>query len=184
MQRLLACAGALLLAIASPAAALAEEDAGQHPLVERAWHEPADVEPGQQWTGHLRLRDGVAAANVSYQVCEVDVHGGVCFAPPHDATRQADGTWSFDTGHYLANGRPVQWGAGWLVGVRWYLEDGAGNGTWIPAAPDAQGPIASHYLTFRIPGEADRDAPAPGLATVLLAVVVAALAGSSSRRVR
>ncbi len=171
-----------LAALALPAAAVPEAEAPQHPMVARAWHEPAAVVPGQQWHGYLQLRPGVEPARVGYQVCNAG--DGYCFAPTHDAVDLGNGTYRFDTRDYRASdGRPVDWEAGWTVGVRWFLADEDGNGTWIPRAPPApteEVPIPDLYLTFDIPGGGTEDAP--GLPLAALAAALAALAAAARRR--
>lgn len=167
---------ALLLVFLAAAAAAHPESAAPslHPDVVRAWHEPEPVEPGTQWSGYLQLRAGHGFANVSYQVC--DVADGVCFSFPHPARDVGNATYRFDTADYLANGRPVQWEAGWRVGVRWYLADASGNGTWVPRAPPEPTevvPIEDLYLTFDIPAGNERGAPGIPMGLVAGALVVA-----------
>lgn len=163
-------AALLLACMAAAAAAHPEADAPSlHPDVVRAWHEPEPVRPGGQWSGFLQLRPGHGFANVSYQVC--DVADGVCFSFPHPARDVGNDTFRFDTADYLANGKPVEWQAGWRVGIRWFLADAEGNGTWVPRTPPGPTevvPIEDLYLTFRIPG--DDEQGAPGLTFGLLAI--------------
>lgn len=170
---MLRAVAAALLALAAAAAAHPEADAPSlHPDVVRAWHEPEPVAAGQQWRGYLQLRPGHGAANVSYQVC--NVADGVCFSFPHPARDAGNGTYAFDTADYLANGRPVDWEAGWEVGVRWFLAGAgpAGNGTWVP--PQDGPAIASHYLTFHIPGGGRNGAPGWEAGALALAVLACA----------
>ena len=167
---------ALLLACMAAAVSAHPESAAPtlHPAVVRAWHEPETVEAGTQWSGFLQLRPDHGFSNVSYQVC--DVADGVCFSFPHPARDVGNATFRFDTVDYLANGQPVEWQAGWRVGVRWFLGDASGNGTWVPRAPPEPTevvPIADLYLTFDVPGEAGRGAS--GLAFVPLTVVLLAV---------
>ena len=169
---------ALLLLAAVPAVAVPEQEAaGTSPAVVRAWHEPADVVPGQQWHGFLQLAPGQVPARVGYQVCNAG--DGYCFAPTHDAQQVANDTYRFDTTDYLASdGRPVDWQAGWRVGVRWFLADESGNGTWIPRAPPAaseQVAIEDLYLTFDIPGGEPNGAPAIPAPLLLAGLALAAL---------
>lgn len=173
----------LLLAVAVPAAAHPESAAAQlDARVAAAWHQPDPVVPGEQWSGYLRLHDGVAVGNVSYQVC--NVADGVCFSYPHPAADLGNGTYRFHTSDYLTNlGQPVRWEAGWRVGVRWFLADpdGSGNGTWVPPQQSVGAPIEDSYLAFDIPGEAERGAPGPAMMVPLLALA-AALAWTRARR--
>jgi hypothetical protein len=169
----------LLLALATlvpSAAAVAEAEASStHPDVLRAWHEPADVVPGTQWHGYLQLRPEASPAQVGYQICNAG--DGYCFAPTHDATSLGNGTYRFDTEDYLAsNGKPVDWQAGWRIGVRWFLADAQGNGTWVPRAPPSpteQVPIEDLYLTFAVPGEPGRGAAGTGFPFLATARAVA-----------
>lgn len=167
-----------LLLLAPSAAAVPESDApATHPDVVRAWHEPADVAPGTQWQGYLQLAPGVTPAQVGYQICNAG--DGYCFAPTHDAEHLGNGTYRFHTADYLASdGKPVQWQAGWRVGVRWFLADADGEGTWVPRAPPSpteQVPIEDLYLVFALGGEADKGAPAVPLPALLLALAGLAL---------
>lgn len=175
---------ATLVALAPAAAAVPEpQAAGTHPDVVRAWHEPEPVVPGEQWTGYLQLRAGHGFARVGYQICNASFEGASCFAPAHEATDLGNGTFRFETSDYLAGGRPVEWEAGWHVGVRWFLAETeaglGGNGTWVPRAPPEPTevvPIEDLYLTFDIPGGPANDAPAPPVALALVAVLLAAAA--------
>lgn len=175
------------LVLAPLAGAVPEAQApGTHADVLRAWHEPAEVEPGQQWHGYLQLRPGAAPAWVGYQICNAG--DGYCFAPTHDATSLGNGTYRFDTQDYqVSDGqggmRPVAWQAGWTVGVRWFLADGSGNGTWVPRAPPApteQVAIADLYLTFQVPATGRQGAPASP--PTLLAMALLAVAAVRRRR--
>ena len=168
-----------LLLLAAPAAGVPERDAwSTHPAVSEAWHEPALVRPGEQWRGYLQLKPGFDYARVGYQVCNAG--DGFCFAPTHDAQALGNGTYRFDTSDYLAGGRPVDWQPGWRVGVRWFLADEDrpdSNGTWVPRAPPSpteEVPIEDLYLTFDIPGEPARGAPAPAFLLLAFAVLGAA----------
>ncbi|MEK6976197.1 MAG: hypothetical protein AABY18_07635 [Candidatus Thermoplasmatota archaeon] len=178
---------ALLLACMAAAASAHPESAAPslHPAVLRTWHEPEPVEPGTQWSGFLQLRPDHGFTNVSYQVC--DVADGVCFSFPHPAQDAGNGTYRFDTKDYLANGRPVEWQAGWRVGVRWFLGDGSGNGTWVPrspAEPTEVVPIEDLYLTFTIPGGEEHGAPGPALASLAVALLGASALAARARRGR
>lgn len=169
---------AVLLLVAAPAAAVPEQDAAAaSPLVLRAWHEPAEVVPGQQWHGFLQLAPGPVPARVGYQVCNAG--DGYCFAPTHDAQQSPNNTYRFDTTDYLASdGRPVDWQAGWRVGVRWFLADESGNGTWIPRAPPGPAEevaIEDLYLTFDIPGGQANGAPSVASPLLLAGLALAAL---------
>ena len=168
---------ALLLLVPSAGAVPESAAAATHPDVLRAWHEPAEVTPGTQWHGYLQLRPGAAPAQVGYQICNAG--DGYCFAPTHDAAALGNGTYRFDTSDYLASdGQPVGWQAGWRIGVRWFLADADGNGTWVPRAPPSpteQVPIEDLYLTFDMPGAARHGAPAPGLVGLLSLLAALAL---------
>lgn len=175
---LLAVAALAPVALAHPESAAPGLDA----RVLAAWHEPEPVSPGQQWLGYLRLRPEAAAAlgNVSYQVC--NVADGVCFSYPHPATPLGNGTYRFDTAHYLTNsGQPVAWEAGWRVGVRWFLADMDGNGTWLPPQGAGQA-IEDSYLAFDIPDGAPRGAPAPTAPLLALGLLMGAGVARRGRR--
>lgn len=167
----------VILCLAPAACAYPESDAPSlDPRVERAWHEPDAVEPGMQWHGFLLLRDGHNVTGASYQICNAG-KSATCFAPPTAAHWLDERTLSFDTNDYLANGKPVKWEAGWLIGVRWCLAEGAPNNAstvgdcvWLP--PQTGESIESHYLTFAMPAKAEGAAGA-SLSFVVAALVVA-----------
>lgn len=185
---------ALLLATAAavgPAASAHPESAAPslRPDVVAAWHEPAAVEPHTQWHGYLRLEPSTNVTAAAYQICRV---GQTCFAPPAPAHRLENGTWAFDTADYLANGRPVDYGAGWRLGVKWWLTEARpeGNATVeFPQGPDvtsdacsgdaALGCAESHYLAFEV-AAAGKGAPAPAAGWAALGL--AALAAAARRR--
>lgn len=168
---------AALLAVA-PAEAYPESAAPQ--LDERvleAGHLPAVVEPHTQWQGFLRLRPGADVVAASYQICRV---GSACFAPPAPAARDGD-TFRFDTNDYTALGAPIDYGAGWRIGVKWFLTDAAGNLTELPpaagcGATSSADCLEREYLAFDIPAARGTPAPLP-----LLALAVVALAAARRR---
>lgn len=172
----------LMLAFASNVAGHPESDAPSlDPRVERAWHEPEAVEPGMQWHGFLLLRDGHNVTGASYQICNAG-KSATCFAPPTAAHWLDERTLSFDTNAYLANGKPVDWEAGWLIGVRWCLAEGAaqdastvGDCAWLP--PQTGESIESHYLTFAMPAKAEGAAGASLLYVIAALLVVLAARG-------
>lgn len=162
----------MLLALAASTAAHPESAAPSlDSRVLFAGHTPEPVMPGTQWVGQLQLRPDANVSSVGYQVCNVS--DGVCFAPLHPARDLGNGSYEFDTSDYLGNGgQPVQWEAGWRVGVRWFLRDAAGNGTWVP--PQEGDTIESHYLAFDIPQSKSESAPAAPWTWLALAIVVLA----------
>ena len=164
--RLLAILCAVAAALAAPALAHSEAAAPSlDPRVEAAWHEPAVVEPHTQWQGFLQLRTGADVVSASYQICRV---GLACFAPPAQAVRDVDGALRFDTTDYTVAGpdgaRPVDYQAGWRVGVKWLLTDAGGNTTSLPpsahCAADAGAEcLEAEYLAFDIASPASRSTP-------------------------
>lgn len=173
---------AALLLLAPLAEAYPESDAARVRFIEsgkddvlRVWHEPEVVEPGTQWNGFIQFKPGHAIEGVQYQICDV---GRVCFAPPHDATRLNDTTWTFDTNDYRQQGRPIRYEAGWRLGVAYILEERLANGTLtystLPEGLENPNDLEYHYLAFDMPPPR-RDTPAPGLLAVLgvLSVAVA-----------
>lgn len=187
------------LAMAAPAAAHPESAAPSlRPDVVRAGHVPEVVLPHTQWTGFLDLAPGSNVTAAYYQVCRV---GQACFAPPTEAM-SVDGygegrSFRFDTSTYLANGRPVDYEAGWRIGVTWILEERLGNGSTqmarFPAGPDVLSPecqgdaamacAEAHYLAFDIPEEG-RDSPSAPFLGILAAVALAAVLASRAERGR
>lgn len=183
-------AAALALALSVPAAAHPESAAPSlRPDVVRAGHEPEAVQPHTQWKGFLELRPDTNVTAAYYQVCRV---GDACFAPPAPAERHGS-AFRFDTSDYLANGRPVDYEAGWRLGVTWLLEERLPNGTVqsvrFPAgpdvlSPDCQGDAAlacaeAHYLAFDIPAETRGS---PGLPAALAPIPLALAAARAARR--
>lgn len=181
-----------LLAWAPPAAAYAEAEAPLlRPDVLEASHSPAAVQPHTQWQGSLALRPGHAVLSAQYQVCRV---GQACFAPPAPATRVGNDTFTFHTADYLAGGRPVDYQAGWRIGVQWLLTERDGNGTRTRPFPEGPGPAdpacageaqalacqERHYLVFDMP-PATRNAPAGG-AIAAPGLLALAWAGRARRR--
>jgi hypothetical protein len=190
--------GVVLLALACThvAAAYDEADAGllRADVLEMR-HEPAVVPPHSQWNATLVLRPGHAIVAAQYQVCRV---GQACFAPPAPAGRVGNDTFRFDTAQYLAGGHPVDYQAGWRIGVVWILSERTPSGpnatrtVTFPEGPSAADPACAgdaqalacqerHYLAFDMP-PATQGASGPGLAGVLLVVVVLALVGRSAGR--
>ncbi|HJQ93042.1 MAG TPA: hypothetical protein VJ874_02020 [Candidatus Thermoplasmatota archaeon] len=189
---LLAVAALTALLLPAPAAGHPESAAPSlRPDVFRAGHEPEVVMPHTQWTGFLELEPGTNVTAAYYQVCRV---GQACFAPPTPATRvlsagEGGPGFRFDTATYLANGKPVDYEAGWRIGVTWLLEERLANGTTqmarFPAGPDVLSPecqgdaamacAEAHYLAFDIPAEG-RDSPPAPLLSLLAALGLAAFA--------
>jgi hypothetical protein len=188
---------AALLAAAAPAHAHPESEA---PLlrddVVRAGHEPETVLPHTQWVGFVELEAGTNVTAAYYQVCRV---GQACFAPPTPATLvpasgQGGPSFRFDTSTYLANGRPVDYQAGWRIGVTWLFEERLDNGTTqmvrFPEGPDVLAPecqgdaatacAEAHYLAFDIPAEG-RESPVPPVLPLLAALACAVLAARRTR---
>jgi hypothetical protein len=180
-----------LPALLPAAAAYDEQDAGLlRPDVLEASHSPGVVQPHAQWRGTLVLRPGHQVLAAQYQICRV---GQACFAPPAPAQRVGNDTFTFDTADYLANGHPVDYQAGWRIGVQWILTERDGNQTRsvpFPAGPGPSDPGCAgdgqalacqerHYLAFEMP-PAEKGAPALG--APLLAVVLLGLAFGRMRR--
>ena len=194
MRLALACLAVVFAAtaLAMPASAHAEAEA---PLlrddVVAAGHEPAVVEPHTQWTGFLELSSSTNVTAAFYQVCRV---GQSCFAPPTPAEKVGP-RFRFDTSEYLANGRPVDYEAGWRLGVTWLLEERLENGTTrsvrFPIGPDmlsagCQGDAAlacseAHYLAFDV-AEDERGAPAVGAGLAFVALLAAVAVAAVRRR--
>jgi len=165
-----------------------EADAGLlRPDVLEASHAPLLVPAHTQWHGTLVLRDGHDVLSAQYQICRV---GQACFAPPAPATRMDNDTFTFDTSSYLAGGRPVDYQAGWRIGVQWLLtERTADNGTRVeafPAGPDPSDPACAgdaqsvscqerHYLAFDMAPAATTGAPALGMPALLCGMVLAVM---------
>ncbi len=207
-----ALAGWLLvgLLLVAPAAAVEESAAAEVRLEETGrddvvavWHEPDEVQPGSQWTGHIQFRAHHNVSNVLYQICRV---GTYCFAPPTPAERLNETVWRFDTSNYIqpGSGKPVRYEAGWRVGYQFLLEEpdpagesGDDNGTHVtlfphgieasdPACQGADAWIAcaeTHYFAFTVAGEPDdgRGAPVAGLAWASAALLVALVVRLRSR---
>ncbi|HUR25580.1 MAG TPA: hypothetical protein VM327_06160 [Candidatus Thermoplasmatota archaeon] len=202
---LVAFAAMAAVLLAAPASAHEESAAsGLRADVARAGHEPDVVAPHTQWRGFLELEAGSNVTAAYFQVCRV---GQACFAPPTPATLQPGGggsetqgskgsTFRFDTSDYLANGRPVDYEAGWRLGVTWLLEERLANGSSrlvrFPSGPDVLSPgcqgdaamacAEAHYLAFDVPA-ASRPSPSPSAAMTALLVVATSLV-ALRRRVR
>ncbi len=193
---LIAAVGLTLLAL--PAAGYAESEApALRPDVLAAGHAPEIVAPHTQWSGTLSFRPGSNVTAASYQICRV---GMACFAPPAVAQRDGD-TFRFHTSNYTVAGKPVDYQAGWRVGVKWILTegepDGAPGGTRVMAFPSGLSPDdpacageaqamecqESHYVAFNVAGDARGTPGAPGAGPLagFVALVVAAAWRSRSR---
>ncbi len=175
------------LAVAPAASAWSEGDAPSlDPRVLSAGHAPAIVTPHTQWTGVLRLKPGSDVASAAYQVCRVGV---ACFAPPAPARRVDATTFRFDTANYTVAGpdgaRPVDYLAGWRLGVKWFLTDAAGNTTELPrdagcGTTSDVGCLERNYIAFDMPA-ATRGTPAPTTLSALLVLVGVVLASARRR---
>jgi hypothetical protein len=146
--------------------------------------------PHSQWQGFLQLRPDSNVTAARYQICRV---GDTCFAPPTAATAAGNGTFRFDTNGYLANGRPVDYQAGWRLGVKWLLDERLANGTMrtvdFPAGPDLTAPGCegdaalacneAHYLAFDMPAASK---PAPSLLGSWVAIATLAVAALVRRK--
>lgn len=177
-------AGLAALLACAPSASAHDEAAAPdlRPDVVRAWHEPAVVEPHTQWRGFIAFAPTSNVTAASYQICQV---GKTCFAPPTPADRLGNGTFGFDTSDYTVGGRPVDYEAGWRLGVKWFLTEtrDTGNATVeFPGGPDLSSPQCAgdaalacseaHYLSFDMPA-ASKDASAGAAALAGLAAAVA-----------
>lgn len=177
--------------------------------VEAVWHEPAVVQPGTQWQGYIRFRPNHTIEQVKVQICDV---GRVCFAPPipierlggnssehsgmeHDATMEATGledgrTWTFNTTDYrdTLSGRPIEYRAGWRLGMQFILSERLANGTVVdtkfPNGSQNPDDLEFHYFAFDMPKASGRDAPGPGLPGLAAMLALAAVAAGGSRRRR
>lgn len=154
--------------------------------VERVWHEPETVQPGTQWEGFIRFRANHSIEKVKMQICDV---GRVCFAPPipiFPLRTMPDGrTWMFNTTDYrdTLSGRPIQYEAGWRLGVQFILTERLANGTVVdtrlPEGLENPDDLEFHYFAFDMPKATERSAPS--LASGIMAVV-ALLAAALRRR--
>lgn len=193
---MLLAAAALAWTVAAPPALGHPESAAPslRPDVVAAWHGPLVVQPHTQWQGFLRLAADSNVTAAAYQVCRV---GQTCFAPPTPARTDGQGLWSFDTMDYTVGGRPVDYQAGWWLGVKWWLNETRSDGTQhlvgFPTGPDplsaacmgdqALACAEAHYLAFDVARPA-KDA-ALGTWVIFAAVSVAAvLADARARRPR
>ena len=177
-------AALVLLLLAPLAAAYPESQAsavrvaeGGPDDVEAVWHEPAVVQPNTQWQGYIRFRPNHTIEQVKMQICDV---GRVCFAPPIVIHIMADGrTWTFNTTEYrdTLSGRPIQYEAGWRLGVQYILSQRQANGTVtdekLPAGLANPTDLEYHYFAFDMPPAKTRGAPALpfGIAALLLLVL-------------
>ncbi len=187
----------IVLALLPLAGAVPESEASQvDPRLAAVWHNPDVPQPGQQWTGGVRLVDGHNVTQVLYQICRV---GESCFAPPTPAIQQDVNSWSFDTNDYRdpVQDQPVAWGINlahedgdtWAVGVQYFFQtaDNEPPGDAVPAGikelppSDCTGECwidwsASHYFVFTMPAtteSTDRGAPGPGLLAIIGGLLVA-----------
>lgn len=177
-------AATIVLLLASAAQAYPESEAsavrvseGGPDDVERVWHEPATVPPGTQWEGFIRFRANHSIEQVKMQICDV---GRVCFAPPIPIRAMPDGlTWMFNTTEYrdTLSGRPIEYEAGWRLGVQFILTERLANSTLVDtrlpqglANPDD---LEFHYFAFDMPKSSSRNTPLPWVFVVLALAVVA-----------
>ncbi len=173
----------VILLLAVPAAAYDEAEAAQVRLAETGrddvvavWHEPAIVQPGTQWHGFIRFAPEANVTLVLFQLCRV---GYNCFAPPTPAQRLDDATWGFDTQDYIPPGsdRPIDWKAGWRVGVQFVLNQSTPDGpmqTVFPNATEDPGDIENHYISFNMPAP-KKTTPSPGPGVFVLVLAAATL---------
>lgn len=146
--------------------------------VESVWHEPVVVEPGTQWQGFIRFRANHSIEHVKVQICDV---GRVCFAPPIPIHATPDGrTWTFNTTEYrdTLSGRPIEYEAGWRLGMQFILTERLVNGTVVdtrlPEGVENPDDLEFHYLAFDMPKATSRGAPSLPLVAIALALLVAA----------
>ncbi len=185
----LAVAVVAAIATIAPGAAAHQESAAQvlRPDVAAVGHTPEAPAPHSQWSGFLALRPGSNVTAASFQICRV---GSSCFAPPAPALRDGD-TFRFNTSSYLADGRAVDYQAGWRVGVVWFLTEGTGlhaRNVTFPVGKAAEDPAClgaaalacqeDHYFAFDMPAAA---AGTPSLTLPACALLVAAAACLRSR---
>jgi len=170
--------GVVLLVLAAPAAAYEEHEAPRVRVVERGdddvvavWHEPEIVQPGTQWNGFVRFREGHGILNVSFQVCDV---GRVCFAAPVEAERLDNDTWTFDTDNYRSLGKPIHYKAGWRLGTQFILTERMPDGTVetysFPEGIEKPDDLEYHYFAFDMPAPATQTPHPWWLAFVALAI--------------
>lgn len=146
--------------------------------MEKVWHEPTVVQPGTQWQGFIRFRANHSIEQVKVQICDV---GRVCFAPPIPIHAMPDGrTWTFNTTEYrdTLSDRPIEYEAGWRLGMQFLLTERMVNGTLVdtrmPEGLENPDDLEYHYLAFDMPAEA-RTAPALGGAALVAIWMLAAL---------
>lgn len=170
--------------LANSVSAYDEADAGLLlPQVANVWHAPNIVPPHTQWRGFLQVRPGNATTEIvaaSYQICQV---GKECFAPPHAAQRLDATTFTFNTTSYLANGAPVDYQAGWRIGVKWVLTDAANVSYELPRGLPQTDPACStgspacaesHYLAFDMPPAPPKATPGFALQPLIFVSLIAA----------
>lgn len=146
--------------------------------VESVWHEPTVVQPGTQWQGFIRFRANHSIEQVQVQICDV---GRVCFAPPIPIHAMPDGrTWTFNTSEYrdTLSGRPIEYEAGWRLGMQFILSQRLPNGTTVetrlPDGLENPDDLEYHYLAFDMPAVA-QTAPALGLGILVAICLLGAL---------
>ncbi len=185
-MRLLLAATLLALLLVNAAQAYPESDApavrvkeGGPDDVERVWHEPVVVQPGTQWQGYIQFRANHSVEKVKVQICDV---GRVCFAPPIPIQAMPDGrTWTFNTTDYrdTLSGRPIEYEAGWRLGMQFILSERLANGTTFdkafPSGAESSDDLEYHYLAFDMPVAQARKAPGWGIETVALLGLLAVL---------
>lgn len=175
----------VLAALASGAQAYPESEAsmvrvseGGPDDVESVWHEPTIVQPGTQWEGFIRFRANHSIEQVKMQICDV---GRVCFAPPIPLRALPDGrTWMFNTTEYRDTlvGRPIQYEAGWRLGVQFILTERLANGTLVdtrlPEGLENPDDLEFHYFAFDMSKASSRNTPLPW-ALVMMALAIVTL---------
>lgn len=137
------------------------------------------------WSGWLQLRDDANVTSARFQVCRV---GLACFAPPAPAEPDGANGFRFNTTNLLVQGPegrvPVEFQAGWRVGVKWFLTDASGATSELPhsdcSSASGAACLEDAYLAFTIPASA-RGMPSVGPAAIGLAALALAMA---VRRVR
>ena len=182
-MRLVALVSVLVILLVPAAQAYPESEASEVRVreggpddVERVWHEPATVQPGTQWQGFIRFRGNHSIEQVKVQICDV---GRVCFAPPISIHAMPDGqTWTFNTTEYrdTLSGRPIEYEAGWRLGMQFILTERLANGTVVetrlPEGLENPDDLELHYLAFDMPKATSRGAPGLPLAGTILALFV------------
>lgn len=145
--------------------------------VERVWHEPPLVQPGTQWQGYIRFKANHTVEQVKVQICDV---GRVCFAPPIPIHLMPDGrTWTFNTTEYrdTLSRRPIEYEAGWRLGMQFILSERLANGTLLdtrlPEGLENPENLEFHYLAFDMPPATEKNAPGLGVPALVFVVALA-----------